>query len=240
MSRTPLKQLSLAVLTAMIALSSHNAAAQPLSENVVHLPATAIFATENKGRFAVFTDTGRFIIQGTLYDVWDQKEINTVEDARWAATHIPVHKADVRFDDLGPLAIGSGDKVVYLFSDIQCGHCKELTDQARANLPADYRMEVILLPLLGPESTVRTAELLCAQDRARAWKAAMSGDMTTKLDPMPGDQCDGEILQKRMVTAQFLGARTVPFMIRDDGLVQQGVPAQGFLHWLQANRQGEK
>lgn len=237
MLRSPLKKNLIVGLIALAGIGGQQAVAQKENDNVVHLPATSIFATENKnGRFAIMTDTGRFIIQGTLYDVWDQKEITTLEDARWAATHIPLQKADVGFSDLQPLSIGAGDKVIHLFSDVQCGHCKKIIDEARDNLPAGYRMEVILLPLLGPESTVRTAEILCAKNKAEAWKAAMSGDLKTHLEPVAANECDGDTLQKRLVTAQFLGARSVPFMIRDDGLIQEGAPAEGLRNWIQSNR----
>lgn len=237
MQRSPLKKNLIVGLIALAGIGGQHAVAQKENDNVVHLPATAIFATENKnGRFAVVTDTGRFIMQGTLYDVWDQKEITTIEDARWAATHIPLDKADVRFSDLKPFSIGTGDKVVHLFSDIRCGHCKTIIQEARKSLPADYRMDVIFLPLLGPESTARTAEILCAKNQAEAWKAAMSGDMKTHLEPVAANECDGDTLQKRLVTAQFLGARSVPFLIRDDGLIQEGPPAEGLRNWIQSNR----
>lgn len=225
-----------AALTAFAFSFSAVATAAPAAtdEVVVHLPATAIFATENKGRFAVITDTGRFIIQGTIYDVWDQKEITTLEQARYAATHIPLHKANVGFDDLEPLSVGSGDKVVYLFSDIQCGHCKTIIDEARKGLPENYRLDVIMLPLMGPDSVRRTTEIHCAATPAEGWQAAIRGDMTRPISQR--ENCDTEALQKRMITAQFLGARNVPFMIRDDGLVQQGAPAAGLRAWILANR----
>jgi|SRR5690554_2232498 len=203
-------------------------------QNFVVLPGSALFAMENKGKFAVATDTGRFIMQGTLYDVWDQKEITTLEEARYAATHIPLDKAEVGFADLVPLSVGEGDTVSYLFSDIQCGHCKTIINEARNVLPSGHRLDVILLPLLGPESTVRTAEILCAKDKAAAWQAMVTGDMKTPLPPE--GQCDGDVLQKRLVTAQFLGARNVPFLIRDDGLVQEGRPVQGLRNWILSNR----
>lgn len=232
-----IKNTATAALLTLAGISSQPALATDLmNEKVVHLPATAIFATENKGKFAVVTDTGRFIIQGTVYDVWDQKEITSLEDARWAATHIPLHKANVGFADLEPLSIGTGSKVIHMFSDIQCGYCKGIIDEARAGLPEGYRLDVIMLPLMGPESTRRTTDIHCAVEPAAAWQAAVNGDMKTVLAQKQAEDCDLTTLQKRMVTAQFIGARNVPFLIRDDGLVQQGKPAQGLRAWIQANR----
>lgn len=219
--------------SAAIALAAFASLSTPVSADaekpIVHLPATAIFATENNGRFAVITDTGRFIIQGTLYDVWNQREINTVEEARWAATHIPLDKANVGFQDLQPISVGQGEKVVYLFSDIQCGFCKELISEARRGLPEGYRLDVIMLPLLGADSARRTSDIHCATDKAQAWKVAVSGDMRTPLDVT---DCDLTVLDNRMATAQFIGARNVPFLVRDDGLIQQGTPSEGLRAWI--------
>ena len=210
--------------------SAHAQEEQP----VVHIPATAIFATENNGRFAVITDTGRFIIQGTIYDVWDQKEISTLEQARYAVNHIPLHKTNVGFEDLHPIVLGQGSKPIYMFSDMQCGYCKTIINEARRTLPEDYRLEIIMLPLLGPESARRSKEILCASTASEGWQAAISGDMTSDI-PQKSD-CDIETLQRRMITAQFIGARNVPFLIRDDGLIQHGAPADGFRAWLLTDR----
>ncbi len=235
--RTALKRAISATIISLAGFASQQASASDLmNDQVVHLPATAIFATENNGKFAVITDTGRFIIQGTVYDVWDQKEVKTLEDARWASTHIPLHKAKVGFEDLEPFSVGQGDKVINLFVDIQCGFCKEIIAEARNGLPEGYRLDVIMLPLFGPDSTRRATEIHCASDKAAAWQVAVKGDMTTPLKQKPAEDCNNETLTKRMVTAQFIGARSVPFMIRDDGLVQQGKPEQGLRAWLQANR----
>lgn len=230
------KKAIAAGLVSLAGITGLTQAQEPPSDSVVHLPATAIFATENNGKFAVITDTGRFIIQGTVYDVWDQKSITTLDEARWAATHIPLDKANVGFDDLAPMRVGSGDKPVYLFSDLQCGFCKQLIDEARKGLPSGYRLEVILLPLLSEQSAQRTAEINCAVDEAQAWQVAMSGDMSKPLAQKPEDQCDQATPTRRMITAQFIGARNVPFMIRDDGLIQQGMPQNGLRDWIQSNR----
>lgn len=229
------KTLTIGLLS-LAGMAGFAPAQQSQSDAIVHLPATAIFATEKDGKFAVITDTGRFIIQGAVYDVWDQKAITSIEEARWAATHIPLNKANVGFDDLAPLRVGSGEKPVYLFSDLQCGFCKQLIDEARKGLPDGYRLEVILLPLLSEQSAKRTAEINCAADKALAWQVAMAGDMTRPLTQKPDQDCDQDTPARRMVTAQFIGARNVPFLIRDDGLIQQGMPQGGLRDWIQSNR----
>lgn len=207
-----------------------------INENVVMLPASAMMAISKNGKLAVITDTGRFLIQGTIYDTWQQKELTTIEDAHHAANYIPIDKADIGFADLEPLSIGTGDKAITMFSDPACAFCKEIMEEARESLPAGYRLDVITIPVLGPQSITRTREIHCAKDKAMAWQAAVSGDMKSRLEQIPERECSLDVIGKRRITAQFLGARNVPFLIRDDGLTRQGKPSEGLTAWIEQNR----
>lgn len=213
-----------------------NSAPANNSDKIVMLPASAIFAVEKDGKFAVITDTGRFIIQGKVYDVWAKKELNTLEDARQAAQYVPVDKAKMGFGDLAPMTIGRGEKAITMFADPACTYCKQVMEEARKGLPEGYRLDVLMLPLLTPQSGERTKQLLCAEDKVAAWKAGVSGDMKSSLAQKPEGACDISVITKRRLTAQFLGARNVPFLIRDDGLTHEGKPAEGLRAWIEANR----
>lgn len=206
------------------------------SDSLVLLPATAVFAIEKNGKFAVMTDTGRFIIQGSVYDVWAQKELKTLADVRHAVQYVPLDKTHLGFGDLAPLRIGHGDKAITLFADPACTYCKELMQEARTGLPEGYRLDVLMLPILTPRSASRTKELHCAEDPAAAWQATVAGDLDTPLAQKPDGACDLEVIGKRRLTAQFLGARNVPYLIRDDGLTREGKPAEGLRAWIEAAR----
>ena len=64
----------------------------------------------------------------------------------------------------------------------------------------------------------------------------MQGDLTTPLAQKPEGACDVDVIGKRRITAQFLGARNVPFLIRDDGLTREGKPTEGLRAWIENNR----
>ncbi|WKL67280.1 DsbC family protein [Pseudomonas qingdaonensis] len=215
-----------------------SATAAPLEnkDNIVMLPVAGMLAVEKNGKFAIVSDNGRFIIQGKVYDTWSQKELQTLEEARAAANYIPIDKAKMGFEDLAPMSIGTGDKVVTMFSDPACKFCKEIMEEARTSLPEGYRLDVLMLPLLSERSATRTTELHCAQDPAAAWKAAVKGDLNSPLAQKPAGACELEVIGKRRLTAQFIGARNVPFLVRDDGLVRQGKPAEGLRAWIESNR----
>ncbi len=230
---------SLLTTTFALAISlSASAVASPLKgkDNIVVLPVAGMVAIEKNGKFAVISDNGRFLIQGKIYDTWSQKELLTLEDARIAANYIPIDKAKVGFEDLSPMTIGTGDKAITMFSDPACQFCKDIIDEARSSLPEGYRLDVLMLPLLSEQSAIRTKELHCAQDKAAAWQAAVKGDMKTPLAQKPEGACEIDVIGKRRLTAQFIGARNVPFLIRDDGLTREGKPTEGLRAWIENNR----
>lgn len=223
-------------MAALAIAASVNAAPLEPKDNIVMLPVAGMLAVEKNGKFAIVSDNGRFIIQGKVYDTWSQKELHTLDEAREAANYIPIDKAKMGFEDLAPLSIGTGEKVITMFSDPVCKFCKDIMDEARTSLPEGYRLDVLMLPLLSERSVSRTTELHCAQDPAAAWKAAVKGDLNSPLAQKPAGACELDIIGKRRLTAQFIGARNVPFLVRDDGLVRQGKPAEGLRGWIEANR----
>ncbi|MDX1296684.1 MAG: thioredoxin fold domain-containing protein [Pseudomonas sp.] len=228
-----------ALITTTAALTLATAAsASPLKnqDNVVMLPVSGMLAIEKNGKFAVISDNGRFIIQGKVYDTWSQKELQTLEEARFAANYIPIDKAKMGFKDLAPLSIGNGDKAITMFSDPACKFCKEIMAEARSSLPEGYRLDVLMLPLLSERSASRTKELHCAQDQAAAWQAAVKGDLDAPLAQKPKGACEVDVIGKRRLTAQFIGARNVPFLVRDDGLIREGKPTEGLRAWIENNR----
>ncbi len=223
---------------ALALTASAVASASPLQnqDNIVMLPVAGMLAIEKNGKFAVVSDNGRFIIQGSLYDTWSQKELKTLDEARVAANYIPIDKAKMGFEDLSPMSIGTGDKAITMFADPACKFCKDIMDEARQSLPEGYRLDVLMLPLLTERSATRTQELHCAEDKAAAWQAAVKGDMNSPLAQKPKGACEIDVIGKRRLTAQFIGARNVPFLVRDDGLTRLGKPTEGLRAWIENNR----
>lgn len=228
--------LSTSAALAFAVTATVNASPLQGKDNVVMLPVSGMLAVEKNGKFAVISDNGRFIIQGKLYDTWSQKELETLDEARYAANYIPIDKAKMGFEDLAPMTIGTGSKAITMFADPACKFCKEIMEDARTSLPEGYRLDVLMLPLLTERSAARTQELHCAQDEVAAWKAAVKGDLNSPLAQKPAGACAIDVIAKRRLTAQFIGARNVPFLIRDDGLTREGKPVEGLRAWIETNR----
>lgn len=66
------------------------------------------------------------------------------------------------------------EKTLYVFSDPQCPHCRDL-ERTLAGLPSDYGIYVFATPFLpGAESVA--ARIHCSSDPKKAWREAMAGE----------------------------------------------------------------
>jgi hypothetical protein len=118
--------------------------AEPVSEvspvgkidGMVSLPVTGMKAVESNGRIVFMSDSGRFVIDGTLYDAWSKKPLTSLEEIREAGNTLDLSRLGLKMDDLNPLTLGEGKKKVVVFVDPRCPHCHELLKQALSNRKA--------------------------------------------------------------------------------------------------------
>ncbi|MYM92707.1 DsbC family protein [Duganella vulcania] len=67
---------------------------------------------------------------------------------------------------------GNGKKVLVTMEDPNCGYCRRLSKDLA--LLDDVTIYTFLVPILGGDSAERSARILCAPDRAKAWKEWMA------------------------------------------------------------------
>ena len=188
---------------------------------------TAVRATPLSGLLEVqmgenvaYTDAdGRYFLFGHLYDMQEQRDLSAVPAAPVAAYPAAALEQAIRFTQ------GSGERVLALFADPQCGYCREL-EQSLQQL-RDVRIDVFLTPLLGAESQRLAAAIWCAPDRAAAWRALMLDGQ----EP-PEAACVTPLADNLALVAQ-LGVRGTPTLIAADGRVLVGAASpERIAAWL--------
>lgn len=227
----------LSAITLALALSSL-VQAEPESDvspigkidGMVSLPVTGIKAVESNGRIVFMSDSGRFVIDGTLYDAWSKKSLTSLDAIREASNTLDLSRLGLNMDDLNPLNLGEGKKKVVVFVDPRCPHCHELLKQALL-LTKDYTFQILPVPVLGPDSERQVRQLGCARDKKAATAALLNG----RIDNLEQDDaCKLESMQRTLVTAQVLGIQGVPFMVASDGRISRGRP-DDLAAWLEAH-----
>ena len=195
------------------------------------LPAGSFSAVKVKGRQGLYflSGDGRILIKGSAYDLWSGRSLATLADVERAATRIDLKGFATIWPQLDPLTLGEGPGTVVAFVSPGCPLCRSLIDQARA-LTDRYRFLLLPIPA-GGDSVALVRSLACAKDRKAAEAAWLRHAFTAATAQKP--VCDLEAVQRRVITAQLLGVKAVPWIVRPDGALSAGMPPD-LAAWLAA------
>jgi thiol:disulfide interchange protein DsbC len=190
------------------------------------IPGGGFAAVESEGTegLTFLSDNGRYAIVGTLYDVWSGKRIGSISQLRGEAARIDFGRLGINMSDIGALTIGRGPKQAVIFVDPKCPYCHKVLGMAAA-LGDAYTFKIIVAPVLGKESENLTRMVSCAKDEGAAVAALTSGRTAQMQALEQSGSCDLAKIQKRLVTAQLLGVRGVPFLIGPAGITYEGAPS---------------
>ncbi len=112
------------------------------------------------------------------------------------------------------IKIGNGRNIVVEFTDVDCPYCRRVEEFFKNR--DDITRYVFLYPLeqLHPKSLTKSREVLCSKDPAKAYRAAMKGE----LDKADLKECSGkekdidQILAEYKTAADKMGVSGTPMM----------------------------
>lgn len=197
---------------------------------------TSVAGTETKGIYevvvgqeVVYSDEGgKYLFMGPLIDTTRRLNLTELRKEKITA---------VDFKDL-PLELavktvkGDGSRPFASFEDPNCGYCKKMHESLKA--VDNYTMYTFLIPILSEDSKVKTAGILCSNDKSKA----LNDFMVSGMPPAPGS-CDTPT-QRVLALAQKLGVRGTPTLFFENGKRVAGyMPGQQFAETLMRNSRTE-
>ncbi len=231
----PARQRPIVVLAGILLLAAASLSmAQPTSDvpESLTLPGgpVTLYVHPRTGKLTGMTANARYHLElETLTDTWQRRPITTLEELAASASIIPYEEIARLLDDLDPLTIGDGPTPVIAFVAPSCPACRDLFRELPA-LGDRYRFHLLLVAL--SETDIRLVRQLdCATDPEAARQALLSdhyGEL--RLGP-----CEPTAIANRAVVAQMLGVRETPFLVRLDGVIHRGRPAD-LAGWLRDAR----
>src|SRR5574337_860258 len=125
---------------------------------------------------------------------------------------------------------GSGARRLVIFADPNCGYCKRI-ERDLVTLK-DVSIYTFLYPILGPDSNVKSKDIWCAKDPAKAWRAWMiDGQAPAKA----ASACDTSVLERNIALGQKYRVQGTPGVVFEDGTRAPGaIPAAQIEQRLQA------
>jgi thiol:disulfide interchange protein DsbC len=125
--------------------------------------------------------------------------------------------------------IGKGTRVVAVFEDPNCPHCRNLRRELM-NIP-DLTIYTFPYPILTPESEQRSRQAWCAPDRLKAWnELVMQGKV-----PVNNGTCDAPI-DKVLELGKKLKVTSTPTVFFQNGRrIPGSVPAARLIKLIEEN-----
>jgi thiol:disulfide interchange protein DsbC len=226
MIRSSFRWLALAaaaVLMAGSAWAQEAAIRKALSERIPNLPKIdeiskspipGLFEVRFGGTEIIYADAeGKFILQGALIEL---KTMSNLTEARIEKL-TAVDFSALPLKDAVVVKQGSGARKLAVFVDPNCGYCKRFErDLATVK---DLTVYTFLMPILGPDSIVKSRDIWCAKDAAKTWRAWMVDGVSP---PKGTDKCDSSALDRNVEFGRKYRINGTPALVFEDGTRKPG------------------
>ena len=112
---------------------------------------------------------------------------------------------------------GSGARKLAVFVDPNCGYCKRFERDLAAL--KDVTIYTFLIPILGPDSTVKTRDIWCAKDQSQTWRSWMLDGVAPPRAPA---RCDTAAIDRNLDFARKQRINGTPAVFFTDGTRKPG------------------
>jgi thiol:disulfide interchange protein DsbC len=157
----------------------------------------------------VYTDkTGSFVVFGPLVDTATKTNLTKKrldEQSKFDFKELPLR-------DAIKAVKGDGSRVIATLEDPNCGYCKKLM-QELAKID-NITIYTFLVPILGPDSLVKSTAIWCASDPSKAWNDFMSG--AAALPSQPNTQCATPFARNESLQRKLRVTGTPTILFRDN------------------------
>lgn len=153
------------------------------------------------------TGDARYILQGDLIDI--ESKTSLTEQRVEELTKIDFDKLD--FENAFKIVRGNGKRHLALFEDPNCGYCKRFEKQLKTI--DNVTVHLFLLPILGDDSVVKSANIWCAKDKGKTWLDWMTKGVKP---PKVMKKCDTSALMRNVEYARKHRINGTPATIFSD------------------------
>ena len=191
----------------------------PKIDEVSKTPIPGLFEVRFGGAEIIYTDAeGRFLLQGSLIDTKSMS--NLTEERIEKLTAVAFSALPMK--DAFVIKQGNGNRKMAVFVDPNCGYCKRF--ERDLSTVKDVTVYTFLMPILGPDSTVKSRDIWCSKDAPKTWRAWMiDGVAPAKVT----EKCDAAALERNVEFGRKYRINGTPALLFEDGTRKPGaLPAK--------------
>lgn len=202
------------------------------------IPVKGIMLVQLKGKPPIFlSSNGRFLIEGSIKDLWNMKPVETAEQAQetWLLNLDKFGDGQL----LNKLAIiDFGNPQLPVQARVFVSPTVKASQDFLSSInPNEIHLELVIFPH-EKETITPSLKAYCASSITDTLQSLMTG-VTDKLSQRKCDESDLQKVMMPMMMATYLDINMVPYFVRVDGKRHAGVPEMP-LKWLNHNKQPTK
>lgn len=166
------------------------------------------------GQVLYFSDDGRYMMQGSLYDMRAKKDLS---QAGLSVVRRDALKAVPVSDRIVFAPVGARKHTITVFTDIECGYCRKMHSEMAEYNKLGIAVEYLAFPRAGLTSPDALAmeSVWCSLDRRKALTDAKNGR------PVPPKRCTNPVAAQYKL-GQRIGLQGTPMAINIDGVALPG------------------
>jgi thiol:disulfide interchange protein DsbC len=150
-------------------------------ESVKETPYAGLYEVRVAGDILYTDKKGEYLVIGHVYDAKTSQDLTRarIDDIN------KIKFSDLPFDSAIKQVKGDGKRVIAVFEDPNCGYCKRLRQTTLKNMD-NVTIYTFLYNILSEDSFVKSKNIWCAADRAKAWDDLM---INGKMAPAAPADC---------------------------------------------------
>jgi len=190
----------------------------------IQLPTPQFSMVVNKktGQVGFLSANGRYYLEGTLIDVWQAKELRSIDDVKQSMSAIDVRSLNLTEKAL--FSFGEGEKDTVLFVDPSDKNSQTLLKEALAAAEANPELSFHVIPVpLNEASMPAVVNTWCADSTPEQLASVLAEGRYQTLPAAPEDCSAHKAIQVAFVTADMMGLSAIPTFLTPSGIVQQGL-----------------
>jgi len=106
--------------------------------------------------------------------------------------------------------VGNGARKIVTVEDPNCGYCKKL--HTELHKLKDVTIYTFVVPMLGPDSIVKSRQIMCSKNPVQSWNNYMSNGITPEME----SECETP-LERNSILAKKLYVRATPTILFENG-----------------------
>jgi thiol:disulfide interchange protein DsbC len=150
-------------------------------ESVKETPYAGLYEVRVAGDILYTDKKGEYLVIGHVYDAKTSQDLTRarIDDIN------KIKFSDLPLDQAIKQVKGDGKRVIAVFEDPNCGYCKRLRQTTLKNMD-NVTIYTFLYNILSEDSFVKSKNIWCSADRAKAWDDWM---INNKLPPAAPADC---------------------------------------------------